>query len=110
MCKVFSLKCIRLLFLWRGIEALLPIARQVPGRCEASARKFLFILVAKAAMRSNMTLCCPCPGQVLGRVEAGETALLQREREEANRIRRMSVLLDTRLIALDPLIALFHDF
>jgi hypothetical protein len=49
-------------------------------------------------------------GQVLGRVEAGETALLQRERDEANRVRRMSVLLDTRLIALDPLIALFHDF
>lgn len=44
--------------------------------------------------------------QVLKRVEAG--ALLQREREEADGVRRMSVLLETRLLALDPLIALFH--
>ncbi len=46
--------------------------------------------------------------QVLARVEAGDPVLLPRERAEVGRVSRMSALLETRLIALDPLIALFH--
>lgn len=46
--------------------------------------------------------------QVLARVEAGDAVLLPRERAEVGRVSRMSALLETRLIALDPLIALFH--
>ncbi|CAL8469591.1 g9132 [Coccomyxa elongata] len=47
-------------------------------------------------------------GEVLARVEAGDPVLLPRERAEVGRVSRMSALLETRLIALDPLIALFH--
>ena len=47
--------------------------------------------------------------QVLKRVEAGDTALQPHDKAEVERVCRVSALLETRLIALDPLIALFHQ-
>ncbi|EIE21445.1 hypothetical protein COCSUDRAFT_43175 [Coccomyxa subellipsoidea C-169] len=47
--------------------------------------------------------------KVLKRVEAGDTALQPHDKAEVERVCRVSALLETRLIALDPLIALFHQ-
>lgn len=47
--------------------------------------------------------------QVLKRVEADNSALQPRDKAVVDRVYRVSALLDTRVIALDPLIALFHQ-
>ncbi|KAK9908400.1 hypothetical protein WJX75_007290 [Coccomyxa subellipsoidea] len=47
--------------------------------------------------------------EVLKRVEADNSALQPRDKAVVDRVYRVSALLDTRVIALDPLIALFHQ-